>query len=340
MIPSYSPLFRPLFHILFAWTFLTIQGSESAWSAPFSCRDFLVQAKSLILGRPSPKKSDVTIESPMITFLRERSLQDREVIRLFTRHAGEPIQSRNYIQNISDSIRESFAPWFEGKSEESFQRMLKLQHVILTMGLDGNHPYLSTSDSRPLSPSSRGRFRHEMSSLFMSPYLEFRVSDFFRPGSMNRAFRTFLEEDAPGRTYKVPIHSIPEPHRPEIQLTTINVGPGIQDFLIRYRYPSNPVSKTYVEELAYIMETLRQLPSDTPEEELLRLLADYVQVFSAGLPFDRVNYSIAMAQVNYILMKHGFRGIENGELDLISVTVPTPVFRQVFLDSVREAQLP
>ncbi len=347
MVPKHSsmdslhiPFSRLSVRVLLAWTLFSIQAPDLGWAAPFSCRDSLVRAREWVLGRPSPKKSEVIIESPMITLLREHSLQDREVIRLFTRHAGEPILNQNYLQNITDSIRESFAPWFEGESKESFQRMLRIQHVILTMGLDGNHPYLSTSDSHALSPSSRGRFRYEMSSLFMSPYLHFQISEHFTPGSLPPAFRTYLEEEAPGRSYQVPIHAIPEPHQPEVQLTTLNVGPGSQDFLIRYRYPSNPVSKTYVEELASIMETLRQLPSDAPEEKLLHLLADYIQIFSAGLPFDRVNYSIAMAQVNYILMKHGLRGIENGELDLISVTVPTPVFRQVFSDAVRDAQLP
>jgi|GEM_PF-5219693 len=312
--------------------------SRISQASPLSCRDFLVRAKSWMLGRPDPRPSKYRVSSPMIDLLDHHDLTHPEVIRLFVRHSDAPVTSQNYLQNISDSIRESFAPWFEGKSDESFEKMLKLQHVILTLGLDGNHPYFSTSYRNPLAPGSRGRFRYEMSSLFMSPYLQFRVSEYFSPGTLHPAFRTFLEHDAPGRFYQVLIYAIPEPHRPEVQLSPLNADSRILDFHVRYRYPSNPVSKTYVEELASTMNELRELPSGAPKEKLLNLLADYVQLFSAGLPFDRVNYSMAMAQVNYILMNHGFRGIENGELDLVSVIVPTPVFRQVFSDAVKASQ--
>jgi hypothetical protein len=95
--------------------------------------------------------------------------------------------------------------------------------------------------------------------------------------------------------------------------------------------------------MAKIMEKLRNLPNEnavkgTDQQSLLDLLADYLQLFSAGLPFERVNFSIAMAQVNYILMNHGIRGIENGELDLISMMVPTPLFRTIFTDAVLNAK--
>jgi hypothetical protein len=56
--------------------------------------------------------------------------------------------------------------------------------------------------------------------------------------------------------------------------------------------------------MALIFEEVRSLPvgeatvRGQEQDRLLRLLADYVQLFVGGLPFDRVNYSIAMAQAN------------------------------------------
>jgi hypothetical protein len=104
------------------------------------------------------------------------------------------------------------------------------------------------------------------------------------------------------------------------------------------RYPQNHSTEYYLGEMAQIMEEIRDLPPNAPKPRTLHLLADYIQLFSAGLPFDRVNFSIAMAQVNYVLMSHGLRGIENGELDLISAMVDTTLFRKIFSDFVLESQ--
>jgi hypothetical protein len=315
-------------------------------AAPLSCRDFLVKAKSWMLGRPDPRPSGYRVSSPMIELLDQHALTDPEVVRLFVRQMDKPVKSEHYLQNISDSIREGFAPWFEKAAPGSYVEMLKLQHVILTMGLDGSHPYLSTSMSQPLSSGSRGRLRYELSSLFMSPYLQYHISDYFNLSALHPAFKEFLEVGRPGSSYLVAIDGIDEPHRPVMELRTLNLAQGIQNYSVRYRYPPNPGTRFYVEELEKKMESLRALPASegspvtgkVPSADLLNLLADYVQLFSAGLPFDRVNYSMAMAQVNYILMKHGMRGIEHGDLDLIAVVVPTRVFRQVFSDAVKAGQ--
>ncbi|MBU6153360.1 MAG: hypothetical protein KGP28_03565 [Bdellovibrionales bacterium] len=312
--------------------------SHPAFSASFSCRDLLVHASSLIFGHPVPKKSEVIIQSPMIELFNTHSIRDPEILRLFTRHPKEKLLSRNYIQNIKDSIQESFAPWFEGQSADSFQKMLKLQHTILAMGLDGRHPYLSTSKNQPLGSRSIGRFRHEKSSLFLDPNLLFNLSEYFKPDALPPALRSFLEEIDSSRTYPVAIASIPENQRPICALSVFHSPGGYKNYSIRYRYPPSQHTGVFVEKLEDLMTRMRKIPLDGPKDELIEHLADYIQVFAAGLPFERVNYSIAMAQANYILMKHGFRGMENGELDLLAVIVPTPVFRLIFADAVKNAQ--
>ncbi len=44
-------------------------------------------------------------------------------------------------------------------------------------------------------------------------------------------------------------------------------------------------------------------------------LAEYIQLFVVGHPFERVNYSICMAQVNLILYRYGFEPIRHGYFD-------------------------
>ena len=307
-------------------------------ATPLECRDFLLPVWSFLIGRPIPKRSEVRVSSPMVDFLNSRSPEDREVIRLFTRHAKLPILNPNYIPNIQDSIRESFAPWFEKKTTESFKKMLKMQHAILTLGIDAHHPYLSTSVVQSLRSTSIGRFRYQKSSPFSRPQLEFAISDLYLSQSIPAGLQTFLDQIDSYREYLLPIASIPDAHRPEARITVLHLHGGGRNYLFKLRYPENHSTEYYLEEMARIMEDLRDLPSNSPRSKLLQLLADYVQLFSAGLPFDRVNFSIAMAQVNYVLMNHGYRGIENGELDLISVMVPTLVFREIFSEAVQQNQ--
>jgi len=275
----------------------------------------------------------------MMDFLDAHDSHSPEVIRLFTRHAHEPIKSPNYIPNISDSLREAFAPWFERRTDQSFKAMLKLQHTILASGIDGEAPYLSTSFLQPLSSQGVGRFRYESLRLPDNAYLQFTISDFFNSSSIPYAFRTFLEESS-GEYYRVPILAVPTTHRPEARILTLTSPRGLKEYLVRYRYPSRRSTRIYVEEMSKIMERLRALPLSTPKETVIEHLADYVQVFSAGLPFERVNFSLAMAQVNYVLMNHGLRGIENGELDLISIIAPTSRFREIFAEAVKKGQIP
>ena len=313
-------------------------GPTPALASPAACRDFLLPVWSFLIGRPTPKRSEVLVSSPMVDFLNSHSPEDREVIRLFTRHPKLPVFSPNYIPNMMDSIRESFAPWFEKKTPESFQKMLKMQHAILTLGIDSKHPYLSTSMDHALRSTSIGRFRYQKTSPFSRPHLEFAISDLYLSQAIPPGLQNFLDEIDSYREYLLPIASIPEAHRPEARITVLYMPGGGRNYLFKMRYPENHSTEYYLGEMAQIMEEIRDLPPNAPKPRTLHLLADYIQLFSAGLPFDRVNFSIAMAQVNYVLMSHGLRGIENGELDLISAMVDTTLFRKIFSDFVLESQ--
>ena len=58
---------------------------------------------------------------------------------------------------------------------------------------------------------------------------------------------------------------------------------------------------------------------------------NFVSLCLAYLPFQKVNNSIAMAQLNFILIYKGLRGIEHGELDLsISRMGLKPSFKRYF----------
>jgi hypothetical protein len=311
---------------------LPLSRSNSALATPLpSCSELLLKLKSVLTGVPIPSRSSTQVNSPLVDHLNSRSLSDPEIVRLFTRHAKDVVVHPYYLENMADSIREVFAPWFEKNSSSSYKRMLKHQHAILTQGLNGKNFYLSSSDTIRMKKHRSGQFRYETTSLFNRPVLEFSMNAFSdSPGRCPVYLREFLDKHQNGLYYKTPIEGIPADQRPDAKLYVQRINGALLDFHFYYSYPSSHKSEIYVTQLEKVMTKIRDLPRETPQDLLLSLLADYIQLFSAGLPFDRVNYSIAMSHVNYILMSYGLRGMENGELDLASVMLSTDEFRKAF----------
>jgi hypothetical protein len=277
-----------------------------------------------------------------LDLIRTRGLADPEVVRLFVRRSHQPVQAPNYLQNSADALREVFAPWFERLDKDTFQDMLKLHHATLSRGLDRKHPYRSTSTEHPIGGRAVGRLRYEVLRNHYSPFFDMILTQEMLSGMKFRAFQEWLSERPRSiRPYFLELDAIAPQNRPEARwMIAFSEQEGWND---RYQlsYPFDETVRAYVSQMALIMEEVRNLPvristvRDRDQARLLRLLADYVQLFVVGLPFDRVNYSIAMAQANYVLMKHGLRGIEHQELDYIALMVPTDVFRKVFAEAVQ-----
>ncbi|NDG83619.1 MAG: hypothetical protein EBX52_01105 [Proteobacteria bacterium] len=296
----------------------------------FPCSSLLTRIKTLFTGTPVPVRFSGNVSSPLIALLDSRPLNSPEILRLFTRSPEAMVLNPHYIQNMADSIREGFAPWFERKTDLSFPHMLKLQHSILTLGLDGKSLYLSTAASVPMKKRAIGKFRYELTSLTSGEHLEFSLADLYpRPSDYPDSVLDFLAKKPDRVRYWTAINRVPVNERPEADLTIFRPYGPVSNLRFRMTYPKAHHSKTYVRIMQEVMEEIRSLPENTPGEVLFPLLADYIQLFSVGLPFKRVNY---------VLMKHGFRGLENGSLDLFSAMLPTEEFRKAFAIEVKKAQ--
>ena len=314
--------------------------SNSALAIPqVSCSELLLKLKSALTRVPIPKRSPVQVNSPLVDLLNSKPVTDPEMIRLFTRHPDTIISNPHYLENMADSIRESFAPWFENKSDLTYPKMLKQHHAILTQGLTRRTPYLSSSNFTRMKKHRSGRFRYEMASLFNRPILEFSLNAFFDgPRDCPPALLEFLNKHDKGLYYRTSVESIPIEYRPNAILWVFRQNGNLVDFHFQLTYPESAKSEIYVKALEVKMLHLKNLPKGVSQDALTSPLADYIQLFSVGLPFDRVNFSIAMSHVNYILMSHGFRGMENGELDLASAMLSTQEFRKAFTDEFKRAQ--
>lgn len=309
----------------------------------FSCLEFLLQVRNSLIGPsgPKPRISPHRVAAPLLDLIDAKGLNDPEVIRLFVRRSYRPVEQHNYIRNSADALREVFAPWFERLEGDAFQDMLKLHHATIVRGLDRKYSYRSTSTEHPIGGRAIGRLRYEALRSHHGAFFDFVLTADQLEGMQFPAFLNWLKEPRPVKVFPLELEGIPPAHRPDARWT-LAFSPE-EGWLGRYKvsYPEDGFTRTYVNRMALIMEEVRSLPvrgaaaRGQEQDRLLRLLADYVQLFVVGLPFDRVNYSIAMAQANYVLMKHGLRGIEHQELDYIALMTPTRVFREVFAEAVR-----
>jgi len=65
-----------------------------------------------------------------------------EAMRPFVRSLENGRQTDpQYLMNQIDGLVTVFGPWFNSKSQEDFIEMLRKQHLVVTTGDDGHHPY-------------------------------------------------------------------------------------------------------------------------------------------------------------------------------------------------------
>ena len=79
----------------------------------------------------------------------------------------------------------------------------------------------------------------------------------------------------------------------------------------------------YLAQLAKLMDILRS-------EFDAKIMANYVQTFVVGHPFERVNYSVCMAQVNAMLWHYGYKTFFHGYFDFDCFMYDYPRIEKIF----------
>ncbi len=287
--------------------------------------------KNLFVRKPS---TPLNLHSPMLEWIDNHDLRSTEVKNLFIRIPGSPVFDPYYIKNAVDSLKTEFAPWFEGHSNQSFQDMMRAQHKTLAVGLDRKSFYRSPSSNSFLKPRSAGKLRvdrmWEHSPVSTSFYADSLCKNYWCP----EGFFEHLKREREISPHRLEIEGIPFESRPE----------GLYSWHPRWNfsfdmvYPTTEHMKPYLARMEQLMLDLRKITPETPKEAWMPLLADYVQLFSVSLPFDRINFSQAMIQVNYILMRQGYQGISHGALDYLAMTYSSHEYRKIFESAVTRFQ--
>ncbi len=291
--------------------------------------DFL---KTIFARKPTPP---LNLHSPLLDWIDTHGLGSSEVKNLFIRIPGAPVYEMHYIKNAVDSIKTEFAPWFEGHSQQSYLKMLESQHKTLAMGLDRKSLYRPPSSGRPLKLRPASKLRAEKIWDSSPASTGFHAESLCKNYWCPEGFFDHLKRAQETSPHRLELEGIPFESRPQgfygwhpkwnFTFDMVYVPPGL--------------SKPYLERMEKLMLQLREITPGAPKEEWMPLLADYVQLFSVSLPFDRINFSQAMMHANYILMRQGMKGISHGALDYFAMTYSSHDYRKIFETAVMRAQL-
>lgn len=244
-----------------------------------------------------------------------------------SRHVRSPAFS-NYSQNLANSINEVFDPWFRTGTEDSFVDMLERQWDHITgravNPAEGNyHGYFTGMYSGRGGGNSTpfyGKRRLGIVSIAISPS-DFRTPIFY--SDLRSRLPNPGQPDA-----RTPIEGISDPTDLPSVFNSTEGHP-----VVIYPHPS--IINRYLRRMAEVMELIRAEPDQT---RLLDLLSVYYQLGISAHTYERINNSLLMAQVNYILTRRGLRGISHRDLDILAITRSTAEFRTFFIRDVLDAQ--
>ncbi|MBI1861336.1 MAG: hypothetical protein HYR96_10505 [Deltaproteobacteria bacterium] len=249
--------------------------------------------------------------------------------RFFVRTVSQLPQAK-YIENQIDGFL-YFSNWFEQTGRDSYSGALREQHRLAAVGASGNNSYkkydFDTASNHP------DRMRHDASMPEKDRFAEdsFEVSPDIQQiiALLNPVGRQFemIKKGSGACEFKTPIRGIPEEYWPTntLDLGTISHQASKPEYLVKY-----------IERLDILMEKMRNRPpveikKGTREYlDLIGELSDFYHTAINAMPFSGINNSLFMAEVNYILYRHGLAPVEHGWLDLYAFILPPESFRALF----------
>jgi hypothetical protein len=254
-----------------------------------------------------------------------------------------------YIHNLTHSTFNNFRNWFRGEAQASFADLLRKQHIeaITANSNDLSDWYTpgGVITENALFSLQPGKMRFdsdyrrvmslEIIGIEEDPLVVF---GYIKAGELSR-FENKLKGE-PNKIEGIPTTS-----------STINLGlfrPGetsphnrvLDKATLYHRYANPKDIPLYLREMESILIHLRGLykqpRSFTTQAKTVKLIARYHQLFISALPFARVNNSIAMAQVNFLLMEFGLNPIPHGVLDIVCLLVPSEKYQVLFQLAVQK----
>ena len=257
------------------------------------------------------------------------------------------LPSSIYLNRLYHSLHDFFIPWFQQRSPLPFLEILKQQHLALVIGNDGQEPYQGTTASEhglnvhfDVAP---GQFRHLVPQPHSDPHrISFHLDKLqgMTSGRLGRLIRAY--QDDPGTDKMIEpteMMTLDYPDGPHYSLDVI-VLPQVTHHLhiwnqiyatyITHHYPNHEDKDLILQTMSSIMTQLRQYPT-------LPLLEQYLYLGIHVHVFESVNFSLMMAQFNYVLSRLELHGINHSNLDWIALAEQFPEFQRVLRHQIEKA---
>lgn len=232
----------------------------------------------------------------------------KDIYSLFIRDPNQKNVDSQYIDNCIMSIESVFIPYMTQyihqvpNAEEAYKlyrNMLKAQHRII---VGDNYKGFTKAPEMDRLPSHR--LRDDIPIKLHKPILK---KEWYTEELKNYDFKT-------GEKRQIAVQGIPQ----EAWHTIEDVGDGLKLYLPEIQHLEH-----YMRKMAGISMMIgASYPFSKGDacireetEQVLNLLGWYIHLFVICHPFEKVNFSLCMAQVNYILIRMGHRGISHEYLD-------------------------
>lgn len=263
---------------------------------------------------------------------------DAEWKKASVRFLDDDILDDNYLINLKAAVVE-FASWKHNGDMQTFEKTLREMHIKL-IGIEEAKQYKGITAKQMNDDSYNiemfpGVFRHELpyesNPIYYIPGAKFEEQIDDKLSTIRRIYygrnKHYSEDEA------VRVENID-------YWNSVRVG-----YLMKYdeyevKYPKFIHVPFYIERIKAVMRKIIQLDnvSNNDLNVLIPLLADYIHLWITGHIFQRGNFSLGMAQVNFILKNHGYETINHEYLDELGLLNSKEQFRKIFKSMVMKHQ--
>lgn len=225
---------------------------------------------------------------------------------MYVRNIEQKDINKTYIKNISESVN-IFEDYFHKRSDLSFRNMLKKQHKRI---VSNNY----AGFTNPVDKIPKSLFRNEIDIQLHTPLLkkEWYVEEL---KNLNLLINDLI---------KIEIKDIPKYMWHSVE----NTNDGLKLYL-----PKNEYVDFYLNKMETVMSKLIN------GEKSLDLLGYYIQLGVICHPFEKVNFSLIMSQVNYILKLWNYIPISHGYLDFECFLNSTDIIIKKFKERVYSKEI-
>ena len=250
---------------------------------------------------------------------------------------------KQYILNQRDASN-FFISWFLDGASLPFMEMLKKQHLLASAGQDGNSLYkVPAPKNKWLQPTSfingrvvyhspsryrkrttyPGKLRNELEVLNI-PHC---TTDILSLEKKERQLLQKTKGNTVLSTSNIPIFEVDFYKLP--RTTSLVIKKNISKY--EREAPCGKTREELQAACARLINIMREKYFKKKYSECVSLVAAYYHAAINLMPFNNINNSLFMAQVNSIALLCGYSAIEHGNLDSYAMLMSHSAFQELFL---------